>query len=238
MQNREKLIDYGHRAVHEMTVKAQGASSPPSTATRRGSPTSTAARPADARALKAAQMLPRDFDGIVAGAPALNATGRAAFAMWVAQNLHKDEASYIPPTKYPAIHDAVLAGVRRGRRREDRRDREPDARARSIRRCWRARRAMRTRCLTPPQVEAARKMYQPAGEPADEEGDLPGPRLRQRAGLGHVRRPAAVRHRHADVPVHGLQQPELGLQDAELRQRHGARGQGRERAHQRAGSRT
>jgi len=33
----------------------------------------------------------------VAGAPALNTTGRAAFAVWAGQNMHKEEASYIPP---------------------------------------------------------------------------------------------------------------------------------------------
>src|SRR5438128_3868481 len=58
--------------------------------------------------LKAAQQYPNDFDGIVAGAPALNATGRAAFSVWIAQNLHKEEVNYIPQTKYGAIHDAVL----------------------------------------------------------------------------------------------------------------------------------
>ena len=35
--------------------------------------------------------------------------------------------SYIPPEKYPTIHAAVLAGVRRARRRQGRRHREPDA---------------------------------------------------------------------------------------------------------------
>ena len=79
-------------------------------------------------------------------------------------------------------------------------------------------------CLTPPQVEAARKMYQPVVNAQTKQGDLPGPRLRQRAGLGDVRR-ASSRSASATqmFQYHGVQQPELGLQDAELRQRHGAR---------------
>ena len=107
MQNREKLIDYGYRAVHEMTVKGKAIA-----AAFYGNQARlsyfTGCSAGGRQALVAAQRYPEDFDGIVAGAPALNATGRAVFAMYVAQNLHKDEAAYIPATKYPAIHDAVL----------------------------------------------------------------------------------------------------------------------------------
>src|SRR5947207_8443148 len=60
------------------------------------------------QALQEAQRFLEDFDGIIAGAPALNTTGRAAFSMYVAQAMHKDEASYIPASKYPLIHNAVL----------------------------------------------------------------------------------------------------------------------------------
>ena len=48
MQNREKLIDYGYRAVHEMTVKGK-AIIDAFYGSARSSPTSTAAPPADAR---------------------------------------------------------------------------------------------------------------------------------------------------------------------------------------------
>ena len=104
--------------------------------------------------------------------------------MWVAQNLHKDEAQLHPRDEVPGDQRRGAAGVRRARRREGRRDRESDARASSTRRCWRARRATRDSCLTPPQVEAARKMYQPVMNTQTGEGDLPGPRLRQRARAG------------------------------------------------------
>ena len=58
--------------------------------------------------LMAAQRYPADFDGIVAGAPAANWTGRALQSLWVAQAVHKDEASFIPPSKFPLLHNAVL----------------------------------------------------------------------------------------------------------------------------------
>jgi feruloyl esterase len=106
MQNREKLIDYGYRAVHEMTVKGKAITAA-FYGNQAGSPTSPAALPAGARPrLRAA--LPEDFDGIVAGAPALNATGRAVYAMSIRAEPAQDEGAYIPATKYPAIHDAVL----------------------------------------------------------------------------------------------------------------------------------
>jgi len=43
-----------------------------------------------------AQRFPSDFDGIIAGSPAANWTGRALSSLWVGQAVHKDEASYIP----------------------------------------------------------------------------------------------------------------------------------------------
>src|SRR5688572_24468372 len=107
MQRPEKLVDFGYRAVHEMTVAAKAIV----TAHYGNAPSKSyfvGCSAGGRQGLKAAQRFPEDFDGIVAGAPALNTTGRAAYAISVAQNLHKDEASYIPATKYPAIHDAVL----------------------------------------------------------------------------------------------------------------------------------
>ena len=107
MANREKLIDYGHRAVHEMTVAAKSLiNSYYGTAPRFSYFNGCSA--GGRQGLKAAQMYPADFDGIVAGAPALSVTGRAAFAVWVAQNNLKDQASYLPPAKYALVNNAVL----------------------------------------------------------------------------------------------------------------------------------
>jgi feruloyl esterase len=159
MQNQEKLVDYGHRAVHEMTVKAKAVinefyGSPAKFAYFNGC--SAGGR----QGLKAAQKYPDDFDGIVAGAPALNATGRAAFAMWVAQNLRKEEGSFIPASKYQAIHNAVLQAC-------DANDGVKDGVIENPRACKFDPKVLACTagdadsCLTPPQVEAARKMYEP-----------------------------------------------------------------------------
>jgi feruloyl esterase len=159
MRNREKLIDYGHRAVHEMTLQARAIA----TAFYAAGPKLTYFDGCSAggrQGLKAAQRYPDDFDGIVAGAPALNATGRATFAIYVAQNLRKEPGSYIPPAKYPAIHSAVvhacdaLDGVADGVLENPRMCKfDPDALTCTS--------GESDSCLTPPQVEAARKMYEP-----------------------------------------------------------------------------
>src|SRR5262249_3113026 len=106
-----------------------------------------------------------DFDGIIAGAPAANWTGRAGQSIWVAQAVHKDEASYIPPAKYPLIHAAVLAacdsldGVKDGVLEDPTRCKfDP-----KVLECKDANNA--AACRTPPQVEAARKIYSPSINP-------------------------------------------------------------------------
>jgi feruloyl esterase len=172
MQNREKLIDYGHRAVHEMTVKGKAI-----TAAFYGSQVRlsyfTGCSAGGRQALMAAQRYPDDFDGIVAGAPALNATGRAVFAMYVAQNLHKDEAAYIPATKYPVIHNAVLQAC-------DGNDGVKDGVIENPNKCTFDPKVLAcsgadsASCLTPPQVEAARKMYRPVVNAQTKKEIFPG----------------------------------------------------------------
>jgi Tannase and feruloyl esterase len=172
MQNREKLIDYGYRAIHEMTVKGKAIAA----AFYGNQPRLsyfTGCSAGGRQGLIAAQRYPEDFDGIVAGAPALNATGRAVFAMYVAQNLHKDEAAYIPATKYPAIHNAVLQAC-------DAHDGVKDGVIENPTKCTFDPKVLACSgadsdsCLTPPQVEAARKMYQPAVNAQTKKEIFPG----------------------------------------------------------------
>ncbi len=103
----EKVIDFGYRAVHEMTVAAKsiiGAyyGNGPKLSYWNGC--STGGR----QALTEAQRYPADYDGILAGAPAIYASHLQGQQVWSAAVVHQDETSYIPPAKFPVIHDAVL----------------------------------------------------------------------------------------------------------------------------------
>ena len=102
----EKLIDFAYRSEHEMTVKAKaivGAfyGSAPKYSYWNGC--SAGGR----QALKEAQMFPADFDGIIAGSPGLDWSGRSAQAVRVAQALQKEEAR-LTPAKQQTLHAAVV----------------------------------------------------------------------------------------------------------------------------------
>jgi feruloyl esterase len=160
MASQEKLIDFGYRAVHETTARSKALvnafyGNAPRLSYFQGC--SAGGR----QGLKAAQRFPEDFDGIVAGAPALNTTGRAIFAVYAAQALHREEGSYIPSTKYQAIHRAVLEAC-------DAKDGVKDDVLENPRACTWDPKTIECKagtddasCLTPAQVVAARALYQP-----------------------------------------------------------------------------
>jgi feruloyl esterase len=107
IDNQEKVIDFAYRAVHEMSIAAKGItkafySGGPQLSYFQGC--STGGR----QALTAAQRYPLDFDGIIAGATAVNASRMHGTQVWVAQQAHRDDASLIPMNKYAALHDAAL----------------------------------------------------------------------------------------------------------------------------------
>ncbi len=103
----EKYIDFAYRAVHEMTVKAKAIvtafyATPPKRSYWNGC--STGGR----QGLAEVQRYPNDFDGVIAGAQANPRTHLNAWGISLAQAALTDPAAFIPPTKYPAIHRAVL----------------------------------------------------------------------------------------------------------------------------------
>jgi len=172
MQSQEKLIDFGYRAVHEMTVKAKAlikAYYNNEAKLSYWNGCSAGGR----QGLKASQKYPNDFDGIVAGAPALNSTGRAAFSVWIAQNMHKEEASYIPPAKYGPIHDAVLQAC-------DAIDGVKDRVIENPRQCKFDPKVLQcsagdsANCLTSPQVLSAQTMYKPVVNSKTQKSIFPG----------------------------------------------------------------
>jgi feruloyl esterase len=153
----EQLIDFGYRAIHEMTLAAKSIlaayyADPPQSAYFNGC--STGGR----QALTEAQRYPGDYDGIVAGAPANYTSHMTPQQMWIAQAVHQDETSYIPPDKYPAIHQAALQQC-------DALDGVRDGVIEDPTRCHFDPAALLCKaddghaCLNAPQVEAAKKIY-------------------------------------------------------------------------------
>ncbi len=155
----EKLIDFGYRSEHEMTLKSKAIitafyGAAPGLSYWNGC--STGGR----QGLKEAQRYPADYDGIIAGAPA----NRTALALWVASAELKEPGAYIPPAKYPAIHQAALAAC-------DAQDGLKDGLIENPAKCKFDPKVIECKgpdspeCLTAPQVDAARKIYENAKNP-------------------------------------------------------------------------
>lgn len=155
----EKVIDFGHRAVHEMTVKGKAiVASYYGNGPRRSywSGCSSGGK----QGLKAAQMYPADYDGIVAGAPANHWTHLSAALMHGGVTNLKDPAGTIPREKLPALHKAVLAAC-------DAQDGVKDGFMTDPRSCSFDPAALACSgtesldCLTPKQIETAKAIYGP-----------------------------------------------------------------------------
>jgi pimeloyl-ACP methyl ester carboxylesterase len=103
----EKLVDFGHRAIHEMTVAAKAivaAHYDQRPARAYFASCSTGGR----QALIEAQRYPDDFDGIVAGDPSWDQMRLYAARVWLNTYVNRTPAAVIPASKYPMMHDAVL----------------------------------------------------------------------------------------------------------------------------------
>src|SRR6204780_344482 len=102
----EKLIDFAYRAVHEMTLASKAIAAayygkPPDRAFFNGC--STGGR----QALAEAQRYPDDYDGIIAGAAANYPSHLQGAQVWTTEITNRADG-YIPPAKYPLIHNAAL----------------------------------------------------------------------------------------------------------------------------------
>ncbi len=186
----EKLVDYGYRAVHEMTVFAKAMI----TALYGNGPRlsywngcSTGGR----QGLMEALRYPSDYNGIIAGAPVNFRTHQLTWELWVAQAVHGDEASYIPPAKYPAIHRAALDAC-------DARDGVKDGLIDDPTECrfdpkvLECRNGDASTCLTPAQVEAARRIYSPAVNPKTRQEIFPALQPGSELGWGGLAGPQPV----------------------------------------------
>jgi tannase/feruloyl esterase len=159
----EKVIDFGWRAVHEMTVISKRIIAEYYGAGPRLSYWSGCSA-GGRQGMKEAQRFPADFDGIVAGAPGLDWTGRAAKAVSVAQALQKDEAARLSPAKTTMVHAAVLAAC-------DALDGVKDGVIDDPKRCafdpvaLQCTGADEATCLTAAQVRTVRMLYSPHVNP-------------------------------------------------------------------------
>jgi len=167
----EKMLDFGYRAVHEMTVQAKAIiaayyAEGPQWSYWNGC--STGGR----QGLMEAQRFPRDYHGIAAGAPAAYRTHLLFASMWMAKATLEDPASYIPPSKYPLLHEAALQAC-------DALDGVSDGIIDDPTRCHFDPATLTCKgldapdCLTPAQVEAAKLIYSGATNPRTGERIFP-----------------------------------------------------------------
>ena len=103
----EKVIDFGWRAVHEMTVVSKQIIAAYYDAGPRFSYWNGCSA-GGRQGMKEAERFPDDFDGIIAGAPGLDWTSRAAQAVRVAKRLESNEAARLSQIQRQALHRAVV----------------------------------------------------------------------------------------------------------------------------------
>lgn len=100
-----KFVDFAYRAEHEMTVEAKAFIKSFYGREPRYSYWNGCSGGGREGLLQAARY-PDEFDGIIAGDPAN--VRRNAWALWLANESFKNPEDFIPPSKYPMIHQFVL----------------------------------------------------------------------------------------------------------------------------------
>ncbi|MGO9270512.1 MAG: tannase/feruloyl esterase family alpha/beta hydrolase [Terriglobia bacterium] len=168
----EKVIDFGYRAVHET---AQVSKTIIHSFYGKDAEHSYFNGCSDGgrEALMEAQRFPADFEGIVVGAPANSWTHQFAGFVWNEQATLNDPASYIPPSKLPALQAAALAacsdlgGATEGILEDPRPCRFDPA----VIQC---KEVDGPNCLTAAQVEAAKRIYAGPRNPRTRQQIYPG----------------------------------------------------------------
>jgi len=104
----EKIVDFGHRAIHETAVNAKAIIRAFYGEDPKRSYFDSCSN-GGRQALMEAQRYPSDYDGIVAGAPANYWTHLLSFAASNVKATLAEAENYIPAAKLPAIEAAALA---------------------------------------------------------------------------------------------------------------------------------
>src|SRR5215470_5582787 len=153
----DKIVDFGYRAIHEMTLKAKSVIKAFYGEDAKKSYFGSCSN-GGRQALMEAQRFPDDYDGIIAGAPANYWTHLLTAGAWDTQALMKDPGSYIPAAKIPALNAAVLKAC-------DALDGVTDGIINDPRQCKfdpatiQCKEGDSNTCLTAPQVAGLKKLY-------------------------------------------------------------------------------
>jgi feruloyl esterase len=154
----EKIKDFGYRSAHEMTVASKAfvqayyGKAPAYSVIAEGGGGTIAA-------LSSAQRYPEDYDVVAVTGMSSHLTRHTFGQMWYWLATHKDAASFLTPDKYAVLHQAALAAC-------DKLDGAADGLIGNVEKCrfdpavTLCKEAEAPTCLTAPQVEAARKIYQ------------------------------------------------------------------------------
>jgi len=152
-----KIIDFGHRAIHLMTVQGKAITAAFYGSAPKKSYFSSCSN-GGRQALMEAQRYPEDYDGIIAGAPANNWTYLMTAAAKNSAVTMRDTSFYIPSEKLPAIQAAALAAC-------DRNDAVADGVIENPGRCGFDPSVLLCKgedtkaCLTAPQAGALKELY-------------------------------------------------------------------------------
>jgi feruloyl esterase len=168
----EKVVDFAYRSEHDMTLKAKAViqafyGSAPHYSYWNGCSTG------GKQGLTEAQRYPKDYNGIVAGAPANYMIHLHAESIAVWQITHKTPEAMIPPSKYPVIHEAVMKQC-------DTLDGLKDGLIENPMLCHFDPKVIQCKdgdgpsCLTAAQVESAREIYAPIRNPRTKQVIFPG----------------------------------------------------------------
>jgi feruloyl esterase len=183
----EKLIDFGYRSVHETAVQGKATAA----ALYGDKPRLSyfdGCSGGGRMSFMEAQRFPADFDGIIAGAPGYNRTDVAFQTLGMAQATHVSPESFIPASKYPALHQAALDTC-------DALDGVKDGLIADPTACHFDPAVLECKsgdgpgCLTKAQVVAARRIYAPVIDPKTgrqiSSGLEPGSEMQWGAVAGH-----------------------------------------------------
>jgi feruloyl esterase len=168
----EKVVDFGYRAIHEMTVAAKRVidahyGRAPQFSYFNGC--SQGGR----QGITSAQRYPADFDGIVAGAAAWDQMRSHAARLALNLTMNRSPEAVIPPSKYPMIHDYVLKTC-------DGKDGVVDGVLEDPTSCavdfsaLACKGADAASCLTPAQIISAKAITTPLTRPGSNEPIFPG----------------------------------------------------------------